>query len=87
MMVQPEIINALAAVFPELTRKQLEVSTLYANGTGYESIADICNISTETVRSHLKRSTKALNLKSNEAMRAVILLRSNFLLISLMITK
>ncbi|MFU0968281.1 helix-turn-helix transcriptional regulator [Kluyvera ascorbata] len=86
-MIQPEIMNALASVVPELSRKQLEVATLYANGTGYDSIADICNISVETVRSHLKRSTKALNLESNEAMRAVILLRSNFLIISMLIAK
>ncbi|MDV2277293.1 helix-turn-helix transcriptional regulator, partial [Citrobacter freundii] len=75
-----------AYVFPELSKKQLEIVTLYAHGNTYESIADICNISVETVRSHLKRSTKALNLKSNDAMRAVILSRSYFFMISLMIT-
>ncbi|MEH5791488.1 sigma-70 family RNA polymerase sigma factor [Citrobacter braakii] len=83
---EPTPINALHSVFPELSKKQLEIVTLYAHGNTYESIADICNISVETVRSHLKRSTKALNLKSNDAMRAVILSRSYFFMISLMIT-
>lgn len=85
-MTQTHTIDALLSVFPELSRKQLEIVTLYAHGTAYESIADICNISVETVRSHLKRSTKALNLKSNEAMRSVVLTRSYFFMISLMIT-
>lgn len=84
-MTQAQTIDALQSVFPELSRKQLEIVTLYAHGTAYESIADICNISVETVRSHLKRSTKALNLKSNEAMRSVVLTRSYFFMISLMI--
>lgn len=85
-MTQTHTIDALLSVFPELSRKQLEIVTLYAHGTAYESIADICNISVETVRYHLKRSTKALNLKSNEAMRSVVLTRSYFFMISLMIT-
>lgn len=85
-MINENTINALHSVFPELSRKQLEIVTLYAHGNAYETIADICNISVETVRSHLKRSTKALNLKSNDAMRAVILSRSYFFMISLMIT-
>lgn len=85
-MIQPKTMDALQSVFPELSKKQLEVVALYAHGTAYESIADICNISVETVRSHLKRSTKALNLESNEAMRSVILTRSYFLMLSVMIT-
>jgi len=86
-MIQTNVLDALQGVFPELSRKQLEIVTLYAHGTAYDSIADICHISVETVRSHLKRSTKALNLQSNDAMRSVILTRSYFFMISLMITK
>ena len=86
-MIPTNVLDALQGVFPELSRKQLEIVTLYAHGTAYDSIADICHISVETVRSHLKRSTKALNLQSNDAMRAVILTRSYFFMISLMITK
>jgi DNA-binding CsgD family transcriptional regulator len=59
-MINDNTINALHSVFPELSRKQLEIVTLYAHGNAYETIADICNISVETVRSHLKRSTRGL---------------------------
>ncbi|HEF0010654.1 TPA: sigma-70 family RNA polymerase sigma factor, partial [Citrobacter braakii] len=52
-MINENTINALHSVFPELSKKQLEIVTLYAHGNTYESIADICNISVETVRSHL----------------------------------
>lgn len=86
-MIQPKIIDALQTVFPELSKKQLEVTTLYAHGATYESIAEICHISVETVRSHLKRSTKAMKLEGNDALRSVILIRSYHLMISLMITK
>ncbi|WP_256737188.1 sigma factor-like helix-turn-helix DNA-binding protein [Enterobacter sp. SECR19-1250] len=87
LMIQPKIIDALQTVFPELSKKQLEVTTLYAHGATYESIAEICHISVETVRSHLKRSTKAMKLEGNDALRSVILIRSYHLMISLMITK
>ena len=86
-MINADTIDALQNVFPELSRKQLEIVTLYAHGSAYESIADICNISVETVRSHLKRTTKALNLNSNDAMRSVVLTRMYLFMISLMITK
>lgn len=86
-MINADTIDALQNVFPELSRKQLEIVTLYAHGSAYESIADICNISVETVRSHLKRTTKALNLNSNDAMRSVVLTRIYLFMISLMITK
>ncbi|MEG5552400.1 sigma factor-like helix-turn-helix DNA-binding protein [Enterobacter wuhouensis] len=86
-MINADTIDALQNVFPELSRKQLEIVTLYAHGSAYESIADICNISVETVRSHLKRTTKALNLNSNDAMRSVVLTRMYLFVISLMITK
>jgi len=85
-MIQASTIDAVHSVFPELSRKQFEIVVLYAHGTAYDSIADICHISVETVRSHLKRSTKALNLNSNEAMRSVVLTRSYYFMISKMIT-
>lgn len=86
-MIKDNTIDALQSVFPELSKKQLEIVTLYAHGTTYEAIADICNISVETVRSHLKRTTKALNLNSNDAMRSVFLTRMHLFIISLLITK
>lgn len=87
LMLQPTVIDALQNVFPELSKKQLEVAALYAHGTTYESIAEICHISVETVRSHLKRSTKAMKLESNDALRSVILIRSYHLMITFLITK
>lgn len=86
-MIKADTIDALQSVFPELSKKQLEIVMLYAHGTKYEAIADICNISVETVRSHLKRTTKALNLNSNDAMRSVFLTRTYLFMVSLMITK
>lgn len=86
-MMKADTIDALQSVFPELSKKQLEIVTLYAHGTTYESIADICHISVETVRSHLKRTTKALNLNSNDAMRSVVLTRTYLFMISLLIAK
>ncbi|MEI7307100.1 helix-turn-helix transcriptional regulator [Pectobacterium atrosepticum] len=84
-MIQPNITDTLQRVFPELSKKQLEVATLYAHGASYESIADICHISIETVRSHLKRCTKSMKLEGNEALRSVVLTRSYHLLISMLI--
>lgn len=86
-MINTEMITVLSDIFPELSEKQLKVAMLYAAGSSYESIAAICCISVETVRSQLKRSTKALNLKSNDSMRAVILLRTNLFMISMMLRK
>lgn len=75
-MKQRETFETLEVLFPELSPKQLEISTLYALGTPHDTIAKTCNVSTETVRTYLKRSIKALNLEGHDGLRTTILLRS-----------
>lgn len=70
-------LNVLRNLFPELTKMQIEVSALYSLGCTYEVIADIHHISPNTVRSHLRESTKALNVDGHESLRAVFLLRTH----------
>lgn len=81
-MFDPSIAERLEGAFPELSKKQLEVSTLYALGASYDVIAESCHLSPSTVKTYLKRSTKSLNLESNDALRTAILLRSFLLVIN-----
>ncbi len=81
-MFKPSIADRLEGAFPELSKKQLEVSTLYALGASYDVIAESCHLSPATVKTYLKRSTKSLNLESHDALRTAILLRSFLLVIN-----
>lgn len=81
-MLQPNMLDTLEKSFPELSKKQLEVSILYALGASYDVIAECCHLSPETVRTYLKRSTKNLNIEGYDALRTAILLRSFLFLIN-----
>lgn len=74
-MLSPKMIESVQRLFPDLSTKQVEVMTLHAFGRSYDEIADACNISTETVRSNLKRTTKELKLENIAALRSVFLTR------------
>lgn len=81
-MFNPKIADNLEVAFPELSKKQLEVSTLYALGASYDVIAESCHLSPATVKTYLKRSTKSLNLESYDALRTAILLRAFLMVIN-----
>jgi len=48
----------------QLTERERELLTLMANGKHYKEVADALNISTDTVRSHIRRIYKKLHVHS-----------------------
>jgi len=58
-----------------LSTREKEIVSLLSNGLSYQGIADILNISHETVKMHLKNIYRKLNAKNKiEALRKVKLL-------------
>ena len=56
----------------KLTNRQKEVLKLLYDGGSYKQIADVCNISIETLNSHIKAIYPKLNINSRGEIRGVL---------------
>lgn len=65
------IIEKLTWAFPEITKKQLRILHLYSIGGSYKAISDVCKLTTDTVKTTLKRIRNRLNCESFEAMKII----------------
>lgn len=55
-----------------LTERQKEILILLYNGKSYKQIADLCNISIETLNSHVKAIYPKLNINSRGEIKGVL---------------
>jgi len=76
------IIEKLIWAFPEITKRQLRILHLYSVGGSYKAISDVCKITSDSVKTTLKRIKIRLNCESFEAMKIIFNTRLLLCLIS-----
>ena len=57
----------------DLTKRQKEILTCLVDGQSYKMIADTCDITLETVRDHIKKIYKKLQINSRGELVSMLL--------------
>jgi DNA-binding NarL/FixJ family response regulator len=71
--VRPNVEVSLTPVISGLSSRQMEVLEMLARGYSFRKIANLLNVTVETIKTHIRRTYKKLNVNSRaEAVTAYI---------------
>jgi DNA-binding NarL/FixJ family response regulator len=70
-LLPSDVISTLEFVFPELSKKQIEVVAMFSSGVGVEDIALSRHASVTSTKKLLNRAMKAFDVYSMQSLRSI----------------